>query len=64
MKAPGLLAALRRATQRRLAGYLQSPRLDPGLEQYIVGPALGDLAGIIGAAELARETIAQTKNEA
>lgn len=49
MKAAGLLAALRRETERRLAGYIAHPRLDPGLERYIVGPALGDLAGITGA---------------
>ncbi|MFC3174962.1 ROK family protein [Novosphingobium bradum] len=52
MKAPGLIATLRRETERRLGGYLVHPRLDPGLERYIVGPGLGDLAGITGAIEL------------
>ena len=54
MKAPGLLPALRRLTEARLAGYIAHPRLDPGLETYIVGPGLGDLAGITGAIELGR----------
>lgn len=59
MKAPGLLAALRRETEKRLAGYIAHPRLDPGLERYIVSPGLGDQAGITGAIELGRQAIAQ-----
>lgn len=58
MKAPGLLEALRAETERRLAGYIDHPRLDPGLTSYIVGPGLGDLAGITGAIELGRQAIA------
>lgn len=58
MKAPGLLPALRRLTQARLAGYIIHPRLDAGLERYIVGPGLGDLAGITGAIELGRRALA------
>lgn len=54
MKAPGLIEAVRRATERTLAGYVRHPRLDPGLERYIVLPALGDDAGITGAIALAR----------
>ncbi|MBA4161935.1 MAG: fructokinase, partial [Novosphingobium sp.] len=53
MKGPGLIAALRRETERRLGGYLSAPQLDPGLESYIVAPALGDAAGITGAIALA-----------
>ncbi len=52
MKTPGLIEALRRATEARIAGYLKAPALDPGLESYIVTPALGDLAGITGAIAL------------
>ena len=59
MKAPGMLAALRRQTETRLAGYVVHPRLDPGLAGYIVGPGLGDDAGINGAVELGRQAIAQ-----
>jgi len=61
MKAPGLLAALRRETEARLAGYIAHARLDPGLERYIVAPGLGDLAGITGAVELGRLAIAQAR---
>ncbi len=61
MKAPGILASLRRQTAARLAGYIAHPRLDPGLERYIIGPGLGDQAGITGAVELGRQAIAQAK---
>ena len=54
MKAPGLLQAVRRQTERKLAGYVRAPQLDPGLEQFIVAPGLGDHAGITGAIELGR----------
>ncbi len=55
MKAPGLLAALRRATEAKLGGYIKAAQLDPGLERYIVAPALGDDAGIAGAIALGRQ---------
>ena len=58
MKTPGLIPALRRATEARLAGYIKAPQLDPGLERYIVAPALGDDAGITGAIALGRSAIA------
>lgn len=57
-KTPGLLAALRQATERRLGGYVQAPQLDPGLERYIVAPALGDQAGITGAILLGKSALA------
>ena len=49
MKASGLIEALRAATLVELAGYIDDPRLDAGLERYIVTPGLGDDAGIVGA---------------
>lgn len=55
MKAPGLLEAVRRATETKLAGYIKAPQLDPGLERYIVLPGLGDDAGITGAIALGRQ---------
>lgn len=58
MKAPGMLAALRAATVERLAGYIANPRLEGGLERYIVAPALGDQAGITGAILLGEQAIA------
>ncbi|MFM5950115.1 MAG: ROK family protein [Novosphingobium sp.] len=57
MKTPGLIPALRKATEARLAGYIQAPQLDPGLEQYIVPPGLGDEAGITGAIALGRKAL-------
>ena len=60
MKAPGLIAAVRRATEARLAGYVVHPRLDTGLKRYIAQPALGDDAGISGAILLAQQALAAT----
>ena len=57
-KTPGLLPALRRATAARLNGYVQASQLDPGLERYIVAPALGDQAGITGAVLLGKRALA------
>lgn len=57
MKAPGLIEALRRATEAKLASYIKAPQLDPGLERYIVGPGLGDQAGITGAIALGRRAL-------
>lgn len=58
MKTPGLIPALRKATEARLAGYIRAPQLDPGLETYIVPPGLGDEAGITGAIALGRRALA------
>ena len=62
IKTPGLITALRLATERRLAGYVRSPHLDPGLEQYICPPALGDDAGITGAILLGQGALAQAQH--
>lgn len=52
MKTPGLIEALRRATEAQLGGYIRAPQLDPGLQHYIALPGLGDGAGITGAIAL------------
>lgn len=57
MKTPGLIPALRLATEKRLAGYVKAPQIDPGLETYIVPPGLGDEAGITGAIALGRKAL-------
>lgn len=57
IKTPGLIAALRLETERRLGGYVQAPQLDPGLERYIVTPGLGDQAGITGAVLLGKSAL-------
>ena len=57
MKTPGLVEALRRQTEAKLAGYIKAPQLDPGLGRYIVTPGLGDEAGITGAIALGRSAL-------
>ena len=56
-KAPGLIDVVRRRTAARLNGYVCNPRLDPGLQSYIVTPGLGDDAGITGAIQLGRQAL-------
>ncbi|WP_337190561.1 ROK family protein [Tsuneonella aeria] len=56
-KATGLLPALRRLTEERLAGFVEHRALDPGLARYIVAPQLGDDAGIRGAIEIGRRIL-------
>jgi fructokinase len=55
-KQPGLLSLVRRRVQELLAGYFDTPELtrSDAVEEYIVPPALGDLAGVLGAIYLAR----------
>jgi fructokinase len=52
---PHLLGQVRRAVERLLNGYIQSPWLKPGLEAYIVPPGLGSRAGVLGAIALAAQ---------
>jgi fructokinase len=54
MKQPSLLPLIRARTRELLNGYISAPELSDGLDEYIVGPALGDRAGVLGAIELAR----------
>src|SRR5580704_439235 len=51
-----LLQHVRRRLRELLAGSLRTPELtEPdAVDQYVVGPGLGDRAGVIGALELAR----------
>lgn len=56
MKAAGLIEALRQATRTMLGGYVAA--WDGALEERIVGPALGDDAGVTGAIELGRRALA------
>jgi fructokinase len=52
MKHPSLLPLIRERVHDLLAGYISG--LDGNVDDYIVGPALGDRAGVLGAIELAR----------
>jgi fructokinase len=58
MKDSSLLPLVRARTRELLAGDIPAPELAGGLDDYIVGPALGDRAGVLGAIELARLAVA------
>ncbi len=49
-----LFPEIRRRLQGRLAGYLRSPAITGEIDSYVVPPALGDRAGILGALALAQ----------
>jgi fructokinase len=54
MNEPGLLELVREQVHTLAAGYFDAAALGDGIDDYIVPPALGDRAGVIGALELAR----------
>jgi fructokinase len=45
---------LHRVVQGQLNGYLRTPKLQDGLDSFLVAPGLGDDAGVLGAIALAR----------
>jgi fructokinase len=51
---PDLLGMVRVRVEQMLGSYLRTPVLDPGLHQYLVAPALGDDAGVLGAISMAQ----------
>jgi fructokinase len=55
MRQPSLLPSIRRQVSELLNGYVQSPAVLRDIEQYIVAPALGDRAGVLGAFAMAQE---------
>jgi fructokinase len=57
MKAPSLLPLVRSRVTELAAGYLDAPELGEAIDDYIVAPALGYRAGVIGALELARDKV-------
>jgi len=54
MHAAGLFPLVRERVLELAAGYLDAPELRVAIDGYIVPPALGDRAGVLGALELAR----------
>ena len=52
---PGLLVQLRRRLQESLNSYLELEELGRGIDQYVVPPGLGALAGPLGALALAAD---------
>ncbi|HEY2477238.1 MAG TPA: ROK family protein [Solirubrobacterales bacterium] len=53
-RAPRLLPRVRGRLRELAAGYVDSPRLDSGIDDYVVAPALGPRSGVVGAIELGR----------
>jgi fructokinase len=58
MDQPSLLSLVQGRVQGLAAGYFDAPELGEGIDDYIVRPALGDQAGVLGALELARLAVA------
>jgi fructokinase len=58
MNEPSLLSLVRLRVQDLAAGYFDTPELGAAIGDYIVPPALGDRAGVLGALELARLAVA------
>jgi fructokinase len=59
MNEPTLLPLVRRRVVELAAGYLDAPELGAEIDSYIVPPALGDRAGVLGALELARRKVSE-----
>lgn len=57
MEQPQLFPLVRREVQRLLNGYLQVPAILEDIDGYIVPPALGRRAGVLGAIALAQEQV-------
>ncbi|MDQ4029790.1 MAG: ROK family protein [Actinomycetota bacterium] len=57
MRQPALLPLVRAGVRELLAGYVDVNELRDGLDGYIVAPALGERAGVLGALELARLSV-------
>jgi fructokinase len=53
MERPGLLEAVRATLRALVAGYLETPLLADRIDEYLVAPALGERAGVLGAIALA-----------
>lgn len=56
MAQPHLFPLVRHKVQRLLNNYVQSPALLQNIDSYIVPPALGDRAGVLGAIALGQAT--------
>lgn len=54
---PLLYEAVRTQVQDHLAGYVDSPSITESIDQFIVPPALGNQAGVLGAIALAKRKL-------
>lgn len=61
MKHPGLLPKIRVKTKVLLNGYIKHEQILTKIDEYIVAPGLGDLAGISGAIALAEKAYLEAK---
>lgn len=52
-----LFPQIREQVRRSLNGYVQLPMILERIHEYVVPPALGDRAGVLGAIALARQTV-------
>ena len=59
MERAGLLEKVRARLRALLAGYLETPLLGDEIDAFLVRPALGDRAGVLGAIALAEAAAAQ-----
>ncbi len=57
MSHPGLFELVRQKTLTLLNGYIQSPAITDHIDTYIVPPALGGRAGVLGAIALAQSIV-------
>lgn len=57
MAQPRLMPLLRAEVLALLNGYLQAPAILEGIDAYIVPPALGSRAGVVGALALAENAL-------
>jgi len=55
MKVPELLFGVRQRVVSLLNNYVHAPAITIGIDSYIVAPALGDMAGVLGAIALAEQ---------
>lgn len=59
MEQPQIFGHVRRELKSILKGYIQSPMITQSLDKFVVPPALGSRAGVLGAIALAERTLAQ-----
>lgn len=59
MEKPGLIERVRENVVAVLNGYIPAPEITESIENYLVRPALGDQAGVLGALALAQDASAE-----
>lgn len=57
MQEPQLFPLVRRKVPPLINGYVQTPQIPEGIDEYIVPPGLGGRAGVLGAIALAQQEI-------